>query len=308
VAAVTRTFRGRSAEEALRRVQEAFGEGALIVETRTMPFQVPPPEEPFEVVAVAPAGAAPDEALLRRLGLPPSLRARLRDAGSEREAVRLLARRLPCRAPGRLAGEGGRVLALVGPTGVGKTTTAAKLAARAALDEGARVALVTTDTYRVGAAAQLAAYAEMLGVSFHVAADGAGLRVALEAAREADVVIVDTSGRSPRARAELRAARALLAGGGRPVDVALVVAAGVPRGDFADAVAAFGALRPGELIVTKLDETRRKGGLVSLVRQAACPLSFVSAGQEVPDDLEAAEPEALAEAILGLRRFAGERG
>jgi len=191
--------------------------------------------------------------------------------------------------------------------GVGKTTTAAKLAARASLDEGARVALVTTHTYRVGAVAQLAAYAEMLRVGFHVASDGAGLRGALEAARDADLVIVDTSGRSPQARAELRAARALLAAGSRPVDVALVVAAGVPRGDFADAVAAFAPLRPAELIVTKLDKTRRKGSLVALVRRAACPLSFVAAGQEVPDDLEAAEPERVAQAILGLRRFAGER-
>jgi len=191
-----------------------------------------------------------------------------------------------------------RVVAFVGPTGAGKTTTLAKIAARAARDAGERVALVTLDTYRVAAVEQLRAFAEMLGIPLEVAFTPMDLRAALKKHRDRDRVLIDTSGRSPFDRAALDA----LFGTLRPAQprLALCLPAASQRADALLALESFARGEPDAIVITKWDETRRPGAALALAIEQGHPLSHVAVGQEVPDDLVTADASALAAAVFGL--------
>ena len=220
------------------------------------------------------------------------------------EARRLLAERLR-RGPRHPLADGGpigralpRAVALVGPTGVGKTTTLAKLAGRLRLDESEEVILVTLDTYRVAAVEQLRAYADMLDVPFHVTFTPQDLRDVVRNAPSHARVLVDTTGRSPRDLAHLTQLRGFLGGGN--VASWLVLAAPARPSCLLDAAERFGALTPGGLVLTKLDETDAIGEVLGFAMEQPMPVMFTTAGQEVPEDIDPAPPSALADRMLGV--------
>ncbi|MFN3201736.1 MAG: flagellar biosynthesis protein FlhF [Bradymonadia bacterium] len=190
-----------------------------------------------------------------------------------------------------------RVLAFVGPTGVGKTTTIAKIAARAALMEGRTVALITVDTFRMAAVEQLASYARILECPLRIARDAGELKAALEAFSDRDLVLVDTTGRSPRDTEHVSALGGFFPEGWGG-SLVLTVSSSTRERDMFAAVDAYGQLGVETLCVTKLDETDAPGAVYSAVRRAGRPLAWVTTGQRVPEDLEQAEAAPLSARIV----------
>lgn len=190
-----------------------------------------------------------------------------------------------------------RFVMLVGPTGVGKTTTLAKLAANFALIGGWDVGLVTTDTFRIGAIQQLRTYADLVGLPLWVARDAEELRSLCRGARQ-ELVLIDTAGHSPGDQGKLEEVSGLaraLPGGSM---VLLVVPAGTRQEDLAEVVEAYRPLPLSGVIVTKVDETRRRGVLLNAPRWTGQPLVHITTGQTVPDDIEVADGEAVARWLL----------
>jgi len=204
-----------------------------------------------------------------------------------------------CADPWRLADEK-RVHCLVGPTGVGKTTTIAKLAANYALLAEKRVALVTVDTYRIAAVEQLKTYAEIIGVPVDVAFTPAELKAAIDRRSDYDLILVDTAGRSQKNKMQMAELRAFLDVIDDPL-IHLVISGTTRARDMFDIVERFSQFPISHLIVTKLDETSSFGILYNLCRLTGLPLSYVTNGQSVPDDIEVAESERIADIILGGR-------
>lgn len=206
------------------------------------------------------------------------------------ERLRMVARKL-IRITGGIRPMPGKrhIAALCGTTGVGKTTTAAKLAARFALQERLRVALLTLDTYRIAAAEQLRVYADIIGVPLKVAATPDEAASILDGFGDRDLILVDTAGSSQFNLEQLRDLQALLAAV-RPDETMLVMAANTPVEDLRIVAARFSALAPTSVIFTKLDETRRYGGMLDFLLESGLPLAYCCTGQNVPDDIETAAP------------------
>jgi flagellar biosynthesis protein FlhF len=330
-----RRFTGADTAAALRRVKDVLGAEAVILGTRAGRgggVEITAAVDPHPPGAAAPASAAAGDELgailqelralgarlarldgedgsaaagalaarLARHGLAPALAGRVaasvaeeRRAGAADEAAlgRALARHLlPPAPPGRA-----RVTAFVGPTGSGKTTTIAKLAAA---DAGAaRVGLVMADTWRVGAEAQLAAYARLLGVPMRVARDGAELGDALAAFADCERIYVDTAGLGGAAAGTAELAR-LLAGTGEEVAVAAVMAATASEAALRAAWARLDGLAPRSCVLTKLDEGGGLGAACSWLAEAGVGLAWLGTGQRVPQDLTAASGGALAHWLL----------
>ena len=214
------------------------------------------------------------------------------------EKLKFEIQRLVSVTHGLRLGEGGRkVVALVGATGVGKTTSLAKLAAMYALQERARVALITTDTYRVAAPEQLRVYANIVGLPLLVANDTEELRAALEEFGDYDLVLVDTAGGSPFNTEQTEELRGMLAAA-KPDETLLVLNANTHLEEMRNAVTGFKPLKPTSVMFTKLDETRRYGAMVSLAAETGLPMGYFSNGQNVPDDIEVASPSKLAKLLL----------
>ncbi|MCL6515620.1 flagellar biosynthesis protein FlhF [Alicyclobacillus sp.] len=191
-----------------------------------------------------------------------------------------------------------RVVVLVGPTGVGKTTTIAKLAALHVIAGDRRVGLVTTDTYRIAAVDQLRTYATILNVPLEVVEQPADFPAALERLSDRDLILVDTAGRNFRMDVYVDEVRALLAAA--PVDEVHLVLSLTAKPEDMDVVAgSFQALPVHKLLFTKLDETLSHGAILNLMCKYRLPLSYVTTGQNVPDDLEVADIEKLVRVILG---------
>ncbi|WP_372013765.1 flagellar biosynthesis protein FlhF [Pseudoxanthomonas sp. 10H] len=213
----------------------------------------------------------------------------------------LVSRRLPVCPVDPL--EQGGVIALVGPTGAGKTTTIAKLAARYAAEHGARnVALVTTDTARIGGREQLHSYGRQLGVAVHEADSDAALIQLLQRLQDYKLVLVDTAGLGQRDRALANQLNWLRAA--REVRTLLVLPANSHYADLDEVVRRFGAARPQGVVLTKLDETGRLGSALSVVVDHQLPLTWVTDGQRVPDDLHRANAASLVLRLEDLRRAA----
>jgi flagellar biosynthesis protein FlhF len=200
-----------------------------------------------------------------------------------------LGRRFRC-APPPPAADGLRVLALVGPPGVGKTTTLVKLAGRLVADEGARVALATVDFLRVGAVEQLKAYAEILGVPFRPVAEP-------EAAATAQWLLVDTPGLPHHAVEQLQRLRACLEAF-PGVERHLLLSATADRGVVMASIEAYRAVGVERVAFTKLDEALRHGGLVEAAEAAGVGVSYLADGQDVAEHLALAEPGRLAALVL----------
>jgi flagellar biosynthesis protein FlhF len=204
--------------------------------------------------------------------------------------------------------ERGGVYALMGPTGVGKTTTTAKLAARCVMRYGAnRVALLTTDSYRIGAHEQLRIYGKILGVGVHAVKDAADLRLALSELRNKHMVLIDTIGMSQRDRTVSEQV-AMLCGTGTPVQRLLLLNA-TSHGDTLNEVvhayrnrqAAEGADLAG-CILTKLDEATNIGAVLDTVIRYRLPVHYVSTGQKVPENLYVARKDFLIESAFAVPR------
>lgn len=214
--------------------------------------------------------------------------------------LREVARRIPT-APDRPREDGPRrrprTIALIGPTGVGKTTTLAKLAATYKLRRGLRVGLVTCDTYRIAAVEQLRTYANIIALPLKVAMTPSEMVTACESLAECDVVLVDTPGRSQHDAQRLDELQRLI-DAASPDERHLVLSCTAETRVLSRIAERFGALRPTRIIVSKLDEGVVFGPLLGIVARLGVPLSYVTTGQEVPDHIEPADADRLARLVL----------
>jgi flagellar biosynthesis protein FlhF len=188
-------------------------------------------------------------------------------------------------------------IALLGPTGVGKTTTVAKLAATYKLRHGRQIGLITCDTYRIAAVDQLRTYADIIGLPLRVAMTPGEVRAAAESMRDCDAVLIDTAGRSPRDAGRLEELRSML-DAASPHQRHLVLSSTSSESAMAETASAFAPLGYDRVILTKLDEAVNFGVLVNVARRLRTSLSFVTTGQEVPDHIEAGNAERLARCIM----------
>lgn len=190
-----------------------------------------------------------------------------------------------------------KVLAFVGPTGVGKTTTLAKLAARFSLIERKKVAMVTADTYRIAATEQLKTYGRIMGIPVEVADSAEEISNILSKYKGMDLVLLDTAGRSPSSDEQLDELKNFIARS-QADEIHLVLSATTKYFDMIRIIERFGAAVPiNRMIFTKLDETRYYGAFLNLMNNFQIPLSYYATGQNVPDDLEIPEVHSLAERI-----------
>lgn len=237
---------------------------------------------------------------LMSLGLSPTIS---RDIAAEvdeekdfdhnwRLALGALAHRLPV-GNNEIIEQGG-VVALVGATGVGKTTTLAKLAARYTLKHGPhRVAMITTDNYRVAAHEQLRSYARIMGVPLRVAGDADSLREALDTFKGKELILIDTAGMSQRDMM-LTKQFAMLKGEGMPViKTYLTLATNCQRGVLKETMDRFKEVPLTGCILTKLDETTSMGGALSVSLDYNLPITYLCDGQKVPEDMHLARAHSI---------------
>ena len=197
-----------------------------------------------------------------------------------------------------------KVALFVGPSGAGKTTTIAKLAAHYRLQEGRSVALITLDTCRLAAVEHLRMYAKVLGVPLETARTTADVVEGIRRHRQASLIMIDTPGFESHETAQLMNLGQLKESCGS-IDTHLVLSATTRMQDLRRAMARYGACAPSRLLFTKLDETEEYGNLFELAYQTTLPLSYWSNGQRVPEDVELADPARLANLLLdrGSARF-----
>lgn len=191
-----------------------------------------------------------------------------------------------------------RVCAFVGPTGVGKTTTVAKIAALHVLGGTRRVGLITTDTYRIAAVEQLRTYAGILHVPLQVVGSPAEFSVALENLSECDLILIDTAGRSYRSGHQIEELQNLLSYA--PVDETFLVMSLTSKlEDLLRLSDLFSQMSIDKFLFTKIDETETYGSILTLMHRYQKPVSYVTMGQNVPDDIEIASITKLIRLILG---------
>ncbi len=188
-------------------------------------------------------------------------------------------------------------LALIGPTGVGKTTTIAKLAAVAAVLKEKSVALITIDTFRVGAVDQLKTYADIISVPLDVAHTPRELKSLLARHADRDLVLIDTAGRSPYNKLQIAEIKGFL-DACPEVKICLVLSVATNHRDLNEIISRFGKFSIDKLVFTKLDETRRYGNIINVASGLKKDLAYVTTGQNVPDDIEIPVPANLAHLIL----------
>ncbi len=189
-------------------------------------------------------------------------------------------------------------ISLIGATGVGKTTTIAKLAAEAITQSGARVALITIDTYRIAAVEQLKVYGEIMGIPVDVVMSPEQLQEAFRRHQDKDLILIDTAGRSPRDQGQIDELNQYL-GTGSKVENCLVLAATTSEHLQQKTIDRFRTLPLSRLIFTKLDETDNCGTLINVPLRSNLPLAYLTNGQQVPEDLLRAEPKVVAELVMG---------
>ena len=198
--------------------------------------------------------------------------------------------------------EGQKVMMFVGPTGVGKTTTIAKLAARYAymMEKPYKVALLNLDSYKVGAFEQLAHFADIMQLEYLTASNVEQFKEAFESLKDYDVVLIDTAGMSPYDTEKLiKTVEYLSSDTDQVIEVNLMIAATVKYEDIEDIYETFSFLNLDSVILSKFDETRHLGTVLSYLLLHPVPLSYFSIGQEVPDDLVLADKEYLLQRFIG---------
>lgn len=192
---------------------------------------------------------------------------------------------------------GPHVVALIGPTGVGKTTTIAKLAANLKLREGKTVGLITIDTYRIAAVDQLKKYADIIGSPLRVVGSPEELKEAIAGMGDCEFVLIDTAGRSPTDTLKLQELKNFIQVA-EPDEVHLVLSSVVSQENIESAAMRFGNVRVDKILFTKLDESVHVGVVLNVARKLGKALSYVTTGQDVPDDIEEGKARRLAQLIL----------
>ena len=191
-----------------------------------------------------------------------------------------------------------RTIALIGPTGVGKTTTIAKLAATFKLRHNKKVALVTLDTYRIAAVDQLRTYAGIIGVDLHVVMSPNELQDTLAKCSDCDLVLIDTAGRAPRDAQRLSELSQFIQAA-QPHEVHLVLSSTCTQSVLMEAIDRFSEIRTDRIIFTKLDEAVTFGVVLNVARKVKKQLSFITTGQEVPHQIEPGQSDRLAALVMG---------
>ncbi|GJQ25625.1 MAG: flagellar biosynthesis protein FlhF [Phycisphaerae bacterium] len=236
------------------------------------------------------------------VGLPPSERS----SGSpefqqrvEAELTRCIAEMMPPAEALTLRGDGQpTVIALVGPTGVGKTTTIAKLAANLTLREGRRAGLITQDHYRIAAVEQLATYARILRIPMEPVLTPQAMREAIQKLSSVDVILIDTAGRSQRDGARLAELKEFLAAA-QPDQIHLVLSSTAGESALREAMERFAQVGARHVVFTKLDEAVGFGVLLNVLHKTGLRMSYFTTGQTVPDDIEPAAAHRVARLIVG---------
>ncbi len=235
-----------------------------------------------------------DEKYIRKIMADYSVSTR---KGKKLPFAKWLASQIHCSGDNGGDAAGGRKVMLLGPTGVGKTTTIAKLAAIKALWEHKRVLLLTSDTYRIAAVEQLKTYAKILGVPIEIIFDIASIPSVVEQYDNADIILLDTAGRSQRDKKNIDIFENIY-NSFTPDAVHLVLAANMKYKDMLDVVEHIPNVPISHLLFTKLDETVSYGSIFNIHQVMGCPVSFLTVGQNVPKDIETASGSRIADFLL----------
>ena len=202
------------------------------------------------------------------------------------------------------ATKGPKVVFFVGPTGVGKTTTIAKIASKFSVEGGKKVCLLTADTYRIAAAEQLRTYANILEIPFRIIYSTEEVEQALRDFKDYDYILVDTAGHSHQNEAQREAMNGFIhsVDGVVEKEVFLVLSATTKYRDLISIADTYSSMTDYKLIFTKLDETTTLGNLLNIKLHTNAPLSYVTCGQNVPDDIENFNPQKTVKQLLGGRK------
>jgi len=269
--------------------------------------QAPAPAQPSAAPSVAPvqsvtaAGDSGWDAFVKRLvdsEVKPDIAKRLvnnirsgsqlTDIELEKKLERALSEQFPVAGPLKVKKGEPLVVAFVGPTGSGKTTTLAKLAAHCCFSKNRRISIITADTYRIAAIEQIRTFADIVNVGLQVIFSPDEIPDALAACGESEVIFVDTAGRSQRNTEHMEELRQLI-NVLRPDETHLVLSATTKDSDLVDMAQKYRGIRVNRLLFTKLDETTRLGSVFNAVSELGIPVSYFTAGQSVPDDIELAQ-------------------
>ncbi len=193
-------------------------------------------------------------------------------------------------------------VALIGPTGVGKTKTIAKLAATFALLQKRKVSVITIDTYRIAAVEQLKTFMDIINVPLEVVNTTEQMRKAVKRHEKSDCILIDTAGRSQRNTQQLADLKEYIEAAA-PHEVHLVVSATAAYANAMEIINKFSVVPVDKLLFTKLDEAVHYGVLANIALRCSRPISYITTGQSVPDDFECAQPQRLADRMLGEYRY-----
>lgn len=257
------------------------------------------PEQLFDLSCRMLKQEVREDLVVRMLGelqqeLPPGS---LKDSRQVKDClISKMKRELPLSGPIDLSSGSPKIAAFVGPTGVGKTTTVAKLAAHYALSEKRRVALVSIDTYRIAAIEQLKVYATIMNLPFKAVSSGEELGKTLNGFADMDLILIDTAGRSQQHH--INEVKQLLSQA-YPIETYLVMSVTYKENNLAAISHQFEHLPVDRLIFTKLDESCTYGTLFNQLSGTEKPLAYLTTGQKVPEDIEVATQERIVSLLLG---------